>query len=102
MSNTAQGNMDPHKRDDVDADTQSHHHTLGSGPTQAAPGNHLHVIWVTGDVIYSYAAPDNEEWYELNGQASPTPSLVTMFGANLPNISPIIVGPPVLKAMVHV
>lgn len=31
-----------HTRDDVDVRVESHHHTLGAGPTQAAPGGHRH------------------------------------------------------------
>ena len=31
-----------HENDDVDHDVKSHHHTLGIGPNQAAPGNHVH------------------------------------------------------------
>lgn len=31
-----------HEASDKDASVQSHHHTLGPNPTQAAPGNHSH------------------------------------------------------------
>jgi len=31
-----------HLYDDLDHDTTAHHHTLGNGPTQAAPGTHGH------------------------------------------------------------
>lgn len=31
-----------HSNDDVDRDANSHHHTLGSGSNQAAPGPHRH------------------------------------------------------------
>lgn len=72
-----------HNRDDLDAGPQAHHHTLGTRPEQAAPGNHSH--WSTGDVKQTFAEADNIEWFELNGQASPTPGLIAMFGANLPD-----------------
>lgn len=72
-----------HNRDDLDAGPQAHHHTLGTRPEQAAPGNHSH--WSTGDVKQTFAEADNIEWYELNGQASPTPELEAMFGPNLPD-----------------
>lgn len=79
-----------HNRDDLDSSHGAHHHTLGPGPTQAAPGNHTHESagggWITGDVKQSYAPADNVEWFELNGQASPTPALTAMFGANLPDM----------------
>lgn len=72
-----------HNRDDADSSPTAHHHTLGKGSTQAAPGDHNH--WQTGDVKSTYAVPDNIEWFELNGQASPTPSLAALFGPNLPD-----------------
>jgi hypothetical protein len=31
-----------HNFDDVDVRPESHHHTLGAAPNQAAPGSHLH------------------------------------------------------------
>jgi hypothetical protein len=34
---------DFHRYGDVDAGPQSHHHTLGPNPDQAAPGNHDHI-----------------------------------------------------------
>lgn len=34
--------LDFHNHDDVDSSTQAHHHTLGKGPLQAAPGLHWH------------------------------------------------------------
>lgn len=34
-----------HKASDVDAEPSSQHHTLGKGPTQAAPGNHGHTTY---------------------------------------------------------
>lgn len=33
---------DFHRYDDVDVKADSHHHTLGPGQYQAAPGNHIH------------------------------------------------------------
>lgn len=44
------GNMRPearvvnefHSNDDVDKDSNAHHHTLGGGANQAAPGPHRH------------------------------------------------------------
>lgn len=47
---------DFHTNDDVDGRKESHHHTLGPGAAQAAPGNHRHdggdseKLW-DGDVI---------------------------------------------------
>ncbi len=32
-----------HARDDLDVSTGSHHHTIGTGPTNASPGNHDHL-----------------------------------------------------------
>ncbi len=32
-----------HARDDLDVSTSSHHHTVGTGPTNASPGNHNHL-----------------------------------------------------------
>lgn len=37
-----------HKFDDVDFERTSHHHTLGTGPLQAAPGNHKHLTMMEG------------------------------------------------------
>lgn len=37
-----QQSKEDHFYDDVDQSPSSHHHTLGKGPTQAAPGNHTH------------------------------------------------------------
>lgn len=31
-----------HQKDDLDSSHRAHHHTLGFGPNQAAPGNHTH------------------------------------------------------------
>lgn len=31
-----------HSNDDVDKDSQAHHHTLGAGANQASPGAHRH------------------------------------------------------------
>lgn len=31
-----------HTNDDLDKDSNSHHHTLGSGANQASPGHHRH------------------------------------------------------------
>ncbi len=33
---------DFHENSDLDARAEAQHHTLGPGPTQAAPGNHIH------------------------------------------------------------
>lgn len=33
---------DFHTNDDVDSDTDAHHHTLGMGRNQASPGSHKH------------------------------------------------------------
>jgi hypothetical protein len=33
---------DFHTNDDLDATAQSHHHSLGSAPSQASPGSHTH------------------------------------------------------------
>lgn len=40
--NGPEASRDIHNYDDLDQLPQSHHHTLGDGPTQAAPGNHSH------------------------------------------------------------
>lgn len=32
-----------HRTSDVDTERSALHHTLGKGPTQAAPGNHTHI-----------------------------------------------------------
>jgi hypothetical protein len=40
--NQSQESKRLHNRDDLDSDIRAHHHTLGSGATQAAPGNHIH------------------------------------------------------------
>ena len=84
-SNQSKESEHIHNRDDLDAGPQAHHHTLGPGAAQAAPGNHTHSMWSTGDVKTTYAEADNVEWFELNGQASPTPELEAMFGPNLPD-----------------
>jgi hypothetical protein len=44
---TAQGEISAHDKD-VDIDASSKHHTLGRGPTQAAPGDHEHLA---GDIV---------------------------------------------------
>lgn len=31
-----------HTNDDTDKDSNSHHHTLGTGTNQASPGSHVH------------------------------------------------------------
>jgi hypothetical protein len=88
-SNQSAESIKLHNRDDVDSGSGAHHHTLGPGPNQAAPGNHTHSGgggWQTGDIKCTYAEADNVEWFELNGQPSPTPELTAMFGANLPDV----------------
>lgn len=47
VDSTAKASDVLHQTDDVDEDAHSHHHTLGSGPFQAAPGNHHHGTRVT-------------------------------------------------------
>lgn len=42
MSSTPQEVNSIHETDDVDSGTLAHHHTLGFGPGQSSPGNHLH------------------------------------------------------------
>jgi hypothetical protein len=39
---SAQAVDDFHENSDLDARAESQHHTLGSNPTQASPGNHTH------------------------------------------------------------
>lgn len=46
--------VDAHVKDDVDVDKQSHHHTLGPGPFQAAPGNHTHPNSGGGPTLYPF------------------------------------------------
>lgn len=55
---------DAHKETDVDSERNSLHHTLGSGPTQAAPGNHGHIGMVR---VYSTTANLPVGWLRLNG-----------------------------------
>lgn len=101
-NNQAQEVMALHTRDDVDSSSQAHHHTLGKKSTQAAAGNHEHLDtkWSTGDVKYTYAAADNIYWFELNGQASPTPGLIALFGPNLPDLrDKFIIGAGPAKAL---
>ena len=43
-----------HRSSDVDLERGSLHHTLGQGPTQAAPGNHTHIGSV---VTYNVSLP---------------------------------------------
>jgi hypothetical protein len=52
-----------HKESDVDSERGSQHHTLGSGPTQAAPGNHLHIGMTR---VYLGTVPP-VGWLELDG-----------------------------------
>lgn len=86
-SNQSAESIKLHNRDDVDSGSNAHHHTLGPGHNQAAPGDHEHGSkWSTGDLKLTFAAADNVEWYECNGQASPTPELEAMFGPNLPDL----------------
>lgn len=51
-----------HRASDKDSDTDSHHHSLGSGPTQAAPGNHSHRmigIWLYKDTAGTHNSTGN-------------------------------------------
>lgn len=41
---TPQEIRDLHRRDDLDFNSLAHHHTLGEGKGQAAPGNHTHGV----------------------------------------------------------
>jgi hypothetical protein len=51
---------DLHTLDDVDTSADSHHHTLGRQPYQAAPGNHNHgtlpVAWYRGSIAQTIPA----------------------------------------------
>lgn len=62
---TAKDVNDFHNKDDVDSGQLAHHHTLGTGPTQAAPGDHEHLI---GEVIMYMGATVPVGYLGLNGQ----------------------------------
>lgn len=61
-----------HKSSDVDFDRSSQHHTLGSGPTQAAAGNHNHdasyvskvgdLDWTPLSLLNSWIPHDTAGW----------------------------------------
>lgn len=51
--------LDFHNKDDVDSGQLAHHHTLGKGPLQAAPGNHTHdPIIEEADLTSFFASPN--------------------------------------------
>jgi hypothetical protein len=53
-----------HQNDDVDKSALSHHHTLGVGDTQAAPGSHTH----DGIDSYRIKFSDIEDgWMNVDG-----------------------------------
>lgn len=69
-ADNSQTSIEIHRHSDVDFDKSSLHHTLGSGPTQAAAGNHEHAVYfTTGDVKTSLAPADGVNWLEATGQA---------------------------------
>ena len=41
-NNLSQESIRAHERDDLDSGSNAHHHSLGPGPNQAAPGDHTH------------------------------------------------------------
>lgn len=49
-----------HDNDDVDGSAFAHHHTLGSRPTQAAPGNHRHNGADSAALFDDFLDPNNE------------------------------------------
>ena len=54
---------DFHENSDLDARAEAQHHTLGPGPTQAAPGNHRHdggdsALLLEGETISGSRATD--------------------------------------------
>ena len=54
---------DFHENSDLNARAESQHHTLGPGPTQAAPGNHTHdggdsALLLEGETISGSRATD--------------------------------------------
>lgn len=60
---TAQEVDDFHTNSDVDLRSESQHHTLGPGPSQAAPGNHKHdggdsELLLAGETISGSRASD--------------------------------------------
>lgn len=62
MNYTPEQSRDIHNFDDLDQLPSSHHHTLGDGPTQAAPGNHNHILFtdtVQGEVPASGGGTTN-------------------------------------------
>lgn len=52
-----------HRDADTDSERGSLHHTLGGGPTQASPGNHLHIGMTR---VYLGSVPP-VGWLKLNG-----------------------------------
>lgn len=52
---TPQLTSDIHQVDDVDTSVLAHHHTLGYGPNQAAPGGHRHDGSDSSSVLTDYA-----------------------------------------------
>ena len=57
-----EASRDIHNYDDLDQFPRSHHHTLGTSPNQAAPGNHSHILFtstVQGEVPASGGGTTN-------------------------------------------
>lgn len=57
-----------HRADDLDSSPMAHHHTVGSSPNQAAPGNHQHYYLKTYDwfaLRTSVQSVPNTTWTDM-------------------------------------
>lgn len=93
-----------HERDDVDSSNKAHHHTLGFGLKQAAPGHEVkkaldilvllnNFVVHVGDVILRTNTVEDEWWKICNGQTlvGSYPELLALLGSlTLPDMTPDI------------
>jgi microcystin-dependent protein len=60
-----------HLNSDLNIGPNAQHHTLGTGPGQAASGNHVHDDFVVGDIKIAAYAGDSGNWFVCDGRQLP-------------------------------
>jgi microcystin-dependent protein len=60
-----------HLSSDLNIGPNAQHHTLGTGPGQAASGNHVHDDFVVGDIKIAAYAGDSGNWFVCDGRQLP-------------------------------
>jgi hypothetical protein len=90
---------DPHSDSDVDSDRNAQHHTLGTRPNQAAPGNSPGLVAVGGMILWgggalpaNYAVPtgqylERSDYPALFKQYSTTHGTTTGTNFRLPTVA---------------